>query len=88
MIEISGKDGFIYDSSNDDYESNPYHLLNAYYSQSFNKFDLRVYAKNVLDRSYPVRGFILGLEPPMYATKLYKSYGSPTEFGASLTYSF
>ena len=88
MIEISGKDGFIYDSSNDDYESNPYHLLNAYYSQSFNKFDLRVYAKNVLDRSYPVRGFIFGLEPPMYATKLYKSYGPPTEFGASLTYSF
>ena len=87
MVEVSGKDGFIYDASNDGYESDPYHLLHAYYSQSFDRFDLKVYAKNILDESYAVRGFIFGLEPPTYATKLYKAYGPPREVGISLTYS-
>ena len=40
MIEISGKDGFVFDSAHDEYESDPYHLLNAYYSHSFNKVNL------------------------------------------------
>ena len=88
MIEISGKDGFVFDSAHDEYESEPYHLLNAYYNHSINQFDLGFYAKNILDESYADRGFILGLEPPIYEEKLYKSFGPPREIGMSLTYSF
>ena len=47
-----------------------------------------IYVKNIFDKVYPTRGFIFVLEPPTYEEKLYKSYGPPTEFGASLTYSF
>ena len=88
MVEISGKDSFIFDSAHDEYESEPYHLLNAYYNHSINQFDLGFYAKNILDESYADRGFIFGLEPPMYEEKLYKSFGPPREIGMSLTYSF
>ena len=88
MVEISGKDSFIFDSAHDEYESEPYHLLNAYYNHSINQFDLGFYAKNILDESYTDRGFIFGLEPPMYEEKLYKSFGPPREIGMSLTYSF
>ena len=88
MIEISGKDGFVFDSAHDEYESEPYHLLNAYYNHSINQFDLGFYAKNILDESYADRGFIIGLEPPIYQEKLYKSFGPPREIGMSLTYSF
>ena len=88
MIEISGKDGFVFDSAHDEYESEPYHLLNAYYNHSINQFDLGFYAKNILDESYADRGFIIGLEPPIYEEKLYKSFGPPREIGMSLTYSF
>ena len=88
MVEISGKDGFVFDSAHDEYESEPYHLLNAYYNHSINQFDLGFYAKNILDESYADRGFIFGLEPPMYEEKLYKSFGPPREIGMSLTYSF
>ncbi len=88
MIEISGKDGFVFDSAHDEYESEPYHLLNAYYNHSINQFDLGFYAKNILDESYADRGFIIGLEPPIYEQKLYKSFGPPREIGMSLTYSF
>ena len=87
MIEISGKDGFVFDSAHDEYESEPYHLLNAYYSHSFKKIDLGFYAKNILDESYADRGFIFALEPP-FEEKLYKSFAPPRELGMSLTYSF
>ena len=88
MVEVAGKDSFIFDSMHDEYESEPYHLLNAYYSHSFNKLRLGVYAKNILDESYADRGFIMGLEPPHFHEKLYKSFGPPREIGMSLTYSF
>ena len=88
MVEIAGKDAFIFDSMHDEYESEPYHLLNAYYSHTFNKLRLGVYAKNILDESYADRGFIFGLEPPHFHEKLYKSFGPPREIGMSLTYSF
>ena len=87
MIEISGKDGFVFDSAHDEYESDPYHLLNAYYSHSFNKINLGFYAKNILDEDYADRGFIFALEPP-FEEKLYKSFAPPRELGVSLTYSF
>ena len=41
MVEIAGKDAFIFDSMHDEYESEPYHLLNAYYSHTFNKVKIR-----------------------------------------------
>ena len=88
MVEIAGKDAFIFDSMHDEYESEPYHLLNAYYSHTFNKLRLGVYAKNILDESYADRGFIFGLEPPHFHEELYKSFGPPREIGMSLTYSF
>ena len=88
MVEIAGKDAFIFDSMHDEYESEPYHLLNAYYSHSFNDLRLGFYAKNILDESYADRGFIFGLEPPHFHEELYKSFGPPREVGMSLTYSF
>ena len=88
VIEIAGKDGFVFDSEHDEYESDPYHLLNAYYSHSFNKVNLGFYAKNILDENYADRGFIFGLEPPLYEEKLFKSFAPPREIGMSLTYSF
>ena len=88
MVEIAGKDAFVFDSMHDEYESEPYHLLNAYYSQTFDKVKLGLYAKNILDESYADRGFIFGLEPPQFSEKLYTSFGPPREIGLSLTYSF
>ena len=88
MVEIAGKDSFIFDSMHDEYESEPYHLLNAYYSHSFNDLRLGFYAKNILDESYADRGFIMALEPPHFHEELYKSFGPPREIGMSLTYSF
>tara|TARA_B100001093_G_scaffold235748_1_gene225953 strand:- start:4040 stop:6400 length:2361 start_codon:yes stop_codon:yes gene_type:complete len=88
MFEFAGKDAFIFDSTHDEYESEPYHLFNMYYSHSFDKVKLGLFAKNILNESYADRGFIFGLEPPHYDEKLYKSYGPPREIGMSLTYSF
>ena len=88
MVEVAGKDSFVFDSAHGEYKSDPYHLLNAYYSHAINKVKLGVYAKNILDESYADRGFIFGLEPPMYEEKLYKSFAPPREIGMSLTYSF
>ena len=87
MVEVAGKDGFVFDSAHAEYESEPYHLLNAYYSHTINDLKIGFYAKNILDESYADRGFIFALEPP-FEEKLYKSFAPPREIGLSLTYSF
>ena len=88
-LELVGKDKFIFDINHDELKSDPYHLVNLYYSKSFNeRATVGIYVKNIFDTVYPTRGFVFVLEPPTYEEKLYKSYGPPTEFGASLTYSF
>jgi outer membrane receptor protein involved in Fe transport len=49
---------------------------------------LRLWADNLLDTKYEVRGFYFGLEPPTYAEKLYVAYGDPLHYGLSMNYSF
>jgi iron complex outermembrane receptor protein len=88
VVEVSGKDSFIFDSNHDEYQSEPYHILNSYYSRKIDKIEIGLYAKNILNESFAERGFIFGLEPPFYEEKLYTSYGPPRELGMSLTYSF
>ena len=88
VVEVSGKDSFIFDSNHDEYQSEPYHIINSYYSHKLDKIEIGLYAKNILNESFAERGFIFGLEPPFYDEKLYTSFGPPRELGMSLTYSF
>lgn len=83
---VTGKDKFFFSESHEQ-TSAPYHLINTGISYSFSKkLELSLWADNLLDEKYAVRGFYFGLEPPTYDEKLYMSYGDPRHFGCTLKY--
>ena len=49
---------------------------------------MTLWARNLLDERYDVRGFYFGLAPPDYADTLYLSYGDPRQLGLSLDLDF
>ena len=79
----------------DQYESktDPYQILNATIGWKNNKIQLNLWAKNLLDEKYEVRGYNFALEPspndpPHFFSNTYISYGDPRHFGLSASYSF
>jgi outer membrane receptor protein involved in Fe transport len=91
-----GKDSFYYDYSYDK-KSKPYSTINTSIGYTVNKnIDLSVWAKNILNTKYTVRGFYFSLKPidlnengNYYDddnSELYKSYGEPLTIGVSLKY--
>ena len=82
-----GKDEFYYSDSHNN-KSNSYYLLNADYKYLFKNWSLQIWAKNILDEYYSVRGFYFGNEAPNFEDTLYKRHGDPRHFGLSIKYNF
>ena len=72
--DLSGTDAFYFDASHDQ-RSDPYTLLNLKAGYARGPWAAHVWARNVTDEEYAVRGFYFGLEPPDYANKLYVQRG-------------
>ena len=57
-----------------------------YLGQSFQRFDIKFWIRNIFDEKYSTRGFYFGLIPPNYPEQLWKSYGDPRHFGVTIDY--
>ena len=68
--------------------SKPYSLTNITIGKSYKKINVKLWAKNIFDRRYPVRGFYFGLIPPEFENKLWLSYGDPRQLGLTIDYKF
>ena len=79
-------DKFYFDDQYD-YMSNRRDLIDISYNLKYKNIEITLFAKNITDNKYEVRGFTFGLEPPSYEIKNYKSYGQPRSIGINLTYS-
>jgi hypothetical protein len=44
--------------------------------------------RNLLDESYPVRGFSFGLEPPWFERSRYTKLGDPRHYGLTVNYRY
>ena len=86
-INIVGKDEFYYSDSHNN-KSNSYYLLNADYEYLFKNWSLQIWAKNILDEYYSVRGFYFGNEAPDFEDTLYRRHGDPRQFGLTVKYNF
>ncbi len=87
-ISLEGKDAFYYSDSHSE-RSGAYVLLNGNVDYEFSKtLSLSIWANNLLDQRYGVRGFFFGLEPPDYTPRLYESYGDPRHLGLTVRYLF
>ena len=75
-----------YFSDSHDNKSEPYSLTNITLGQSFQRFNITLWLRNVFDEKYNTRGFYFGLIPPNYPEQLWKSYGDPRHFGVTIDY--
>jgi hypothetical protein len=47
-----------------------------------------VWARNLFNETYAIRGFFFGNEPPDFTPKQYIQRGDPRQVGVTFTYSF
>ena len=81
----SYKSSYFYSDSHNN-KSEEYSLTNITFGQSFQRFDITLWIRNIFDEKYTTRGFYFGLIPPNYSDQLWKSYGDPRHFGITIDY--
>ncbi|WP_309497535.1 TonB-dependent receptor domain-containing protein [Sulfurovum sp.] len=86
---VEGK-GSYYFSNRHNEESDSYALLNSSLEYTHGNWGAVVWARNITDEDYQVRGFgSFGNNPGNgYATELYTQLGAPRTVGVTLTYDF
>jgi len=87
-IGVEGKDSFYFSDSHEQ-QSQSMELVNASLSYFQENWQVKVWARNLLDKDYDTRGFYFGNDPrDGYTDKTYTQLGEPAVFGATLTYQF
>ena len=86
-LDITARDAFYFDVSHDQ-TSRPYELANARIGYEAETWSIQLWARNLFDRDYAVRGFYFGNEPPDFPNKLYTRAGDPRRLGVTFEKSF
>jgi iron complex outermembrane recepter protein len=79
-------DGFYFSASHDQ-RADRYQLLNLRAGFATRQWSANVWARNVLNEQYAVRGFFFGNEPPDFADKRYTQNGDPRQVGVKFSLS-
>ncbi len=82
-VDVSARDEFYFDVSHDQ-KSQAYGLLNGRIGYDADTWLLQLWARNLLDEDYAVRGFYFGNEPPDFPNKLYTRLGDPRQIGVTI----
>ncbi|MGB5130977.1 MAG: TonB-dependent receptor, partial [Steroidobacteraceae bacterium] len=86
-LDLSGEDGFYFDTSHDQ-RAGVRFLTNLRVGFEARQWSVHVWASNLFDERYPVRGFYFGDEPPDFPAKLYLRWGDPRQLGLTARYQF
>ena len=86
-LDLVGKSSFYYSDSHDN-QSKSYALENLSYNYSIGHWTYSVWARNIFDKYYSVRGFYFGNEAPDFKDKLYERHGDPRHIGITARYDF
>ena len=82
-VDAIARDEFYFDVSHDQ-ESRAYTLVHARAGYETGRWSVELWARNLFDTDYAVRGFFFGNEPPDFVPALYTRSGDPRQFGVSL----
>ena len=82
-IDATARDAFYFDVSHDQ-RSKAYELVHARAGFEGEHWLVEIWARNLLDERYAVRGFYFGNEPPDFPATLYTRLGDPRQFGVTL----
>lgn len=86
-LDLSGEAGFYFDTSHDQ-RSDSRFLANLRAGYEAERWSVHLWARNLFDQRYPVRGFYFGNEPPDFPATLYLRWGDPRQVGVTTRYSF
>ena len=86
-IDFTGKSSFYYSDSHNN-KSKSYVLTNLNLGYVKNNWNYELWARNIFDEYYSVRGFYFGNEAPNFIDTLYERHGDPRHIGLSIRYDF
>ncbi|MDC1469163.1 TonB-dependent receptor [Gammaproteobacteria bacterium] len=86
-IDFTGKSSFYYSDSHNN-KSKSYVLTNLNLGYVKNNWNYELWARNIFDEYYSVRGFYFGNEAPNFIDTLYERHGDPMHIGLSIRYDF
>ena len=86
-IDFTGKSSFYYSDSHNN-KSKAYMLTNLNLGYVKNNWNYELWARNIFDEYYSVRGFYFGNEAPNFIDTLYERHGDPRHIGLSIRYDF
>ena len=81
-MDVTARDAFFYDVSHDQ-KSQSYELFNARIGYEADSWSVQLWARNLFDKDYTVRGFYFGNEPPDFPAELYTRFGDPRQVGVT-----
>lgn len=94
-LELEGKDSFYYSDSRrfsdrpDELVSEPYELWNAAIGYERERWDLRLWGRNLTDETYTVRGFYFPNDPrDNYTERGWFQLGDPRRYGLTFNLKF
>ena len=87
-IDVTGMGSFYYDLPPNETRSSAYGLVNVKVGWEQSRWSAYLWARNLLNKDYTVRGFFFGDEPPDFNNRLYVQLGDPRTFGGTVRYSF
>lgn len=86
-LDATAKDSFYFDVSHDE-KSKAFELVNVRIGYTGESWLLSVWARNLFDKNYAVRGFYFGNEPPDFPNTLYTRLGDPRQVGVTIEMRF
>jgi hypothetical protein len=84
-LDYAGMDEFFFDYGHDQ-QSESYGLANLSVGRDWESWSVKLWARNLLDEEYAVRGFYFGNEPPDFPATLYTRLGDPRHYGITVSY--
>jgi outer membrane receptor protein involved in Fe transport len=87
-IDVTGMAAFYYDMPPNPTASNKYGLVNAKLGWEHGRYEIYWWGRNLLDKTYTVRGFYFGDVPPNFPNETYVQLGDPRTWGVHLTARF
>ena len=82
-VDANARDAFFFSDSHDQ-RSQSYALTNLRFGYDAESWRTELWARNIFDRDYAVRGFFFGNEPPNFPDTLYTRLGDPRQVGLTL----
>ncbi|MGI9221874.1 MAG: TonB-dependent receptor [Woeseiaceae bacterium] len=86
-VDYSARSDFYFDVSHDQ-KSESYELVNARIGYESGSWAVQLWARNLFDEDYTVRGFYFGNEPPDFPPELYTRFGDPRQVGITFDVDF